>query len=60
MDIEKNKTRDQALPRREEAFELPDEIMDGVVGGLNTSAFKDRKTSESVTFYAYGQKITQR
>ncbi len=60
MDIEKNKTRDQALPRREEAFELPDEIMDGVVGGLNTSAFRNRPKDEPVVYYAFGEKIVQR
>ena len=52
--------KDQAMPSGEEAFELPDDTMDEVVGGLNTSSFRDRKKDGPVVYQVFGGKITQR
>ena len=58
--MEKDKMKDQAMPSGEEAFELPDDTMDEVVGGLNTSSFRDRKKDGPVVYHVFGEEITQR
>ena len=58
--MEKDKMKDQAMPSDEETSELSDETMDEVVGGLNTSSFRDRQKDGPVVYYVFGEKITQR
>ena len=58
--MEKDKMKDQAMPSGEETFELPDDTMDEVVGGLDTSSFRDRQKDGPVVFYVFGEEIKQR
>ena len=58
--MEKDKIKDQAMPSGEEAFELPDDTMDEVVGGLDTSSFRDRPKDGPVVFHVFGEDITER
>jgi hypothetical protein len=58
--MEKDKMKDQAMPSGEEAFELPDDTMDEVVGGLDTGSFRDRPKDGPVVYYVVGEKITER
>ena len=58
--MEKDKMKDQAMPSDEETSELPDETMGEVVGGLNTSSFRDRKKDGPVVYHVFGEEIPQR
>ena len=58
--MEKDKMKDQAMPSDEEASELSDDTMGEVVGGLNTSSFRDRKKDGPVVWHVFGEDIPQR